>query len=49
MLAALALIPQQLPFIPRDLLVSGDRDEHVRISRFPLAHVIETYLFGNTR
>ncbi|KAJ3370313.1 hypothetical protein GGF31_004143 [Allomyces arbusculus] len=31
------------------LIVTGDRDEHVRVSRFPAGHIIETFCLGHTQ
>ncbi|GAA5890135.1 hypothetical protein JCM6882_009238 [Rhodosporidiobolus microsporus] len=48
MLNALALIPAAVEHgIPRDWIATGDRDEHVRFSRFPEGHVIEKYGWGS--
>lgn len=33
----------------RALLVMGDRDEHIRVSRFLGGHNIERFLFGSTK
>lgn len=52
MITALAFIPQapaaageQLS--GRALVLTGDRDEHVRVSRWPQASIIERYLLGS--
>ncbi|GAA5895873.1 Trm82p [Sporobolomyces salmoneus] len=42
MLNTLALLGDKEQYI-----ATGDRDEHVRISRFPLGHVIEGFLWGS--
>ncbi|BGP41173.1 tRNA (guanine-N(7)-)-methyltransferase non-catalytic subunit trm82 [Rhodotorula kratochvilovae] len=48
MLNTLALIPADpANGLPRDWIATGDRDEHVRISRFPAGHVIEKYGWGS--
>ncbi|GAA6015557.1 hypothetical protein JCM11491_007155 [Sporobolomyces phaffii] len=31
----------------RRYIATGDRDEHVRVSRFPLGHVVEGFLWGS--
>ncbi|GAA5916891.1 hypothetical protein JCM8208_005445 [Rhodotorula glutinis] len=48
MLNTMALIPADPAHgIPRDWIATGDRDEHVRISRFPAGHVIEKFGWGS--
>ena len=47
MLNALVLIPASST--SRALIVSGDRDEHVRVSRFPRGHNIEKFLWGSKK
>ncbi|GAA6053415.1 hypothetical protein JCM3770_002317 [Rhodotorula araucariae] len=48
MLNTLALIPADpANGLARDWIATGDRDEHVRISRFPAGHVIEKFGWGN--
>ncbi|GAA6061127.1 hypothetical protein JCM10212_001727 [Sporobolomyces blumeae] len=44
MLNALALIPTA---DGKMYIATGDREEHVRISRFPMGYVIEGYLWGS--
>ncbi|GAA5948960.1 hypothetical protein JCM3765_003968 [Sporobolomyces pararoseus] len=46
MLNTLSLIPSTNDN-GRTYIATGDRDEHVRISRFPLGHVIQGFLFGS--
>ncbi|EGF97011.1 uncharacterized protein MELLADRAFT_118725 [Melampsora larici-populina 98AG31] len=38
-----------IPIQPTPLLVSADRDEHVRLSRYPNAWSIESFLLGHQR
>ncbi|GAA5982413.1 hypothetical protein JCM5350_000401 [Sporobolomyces pararoseus] len=45
MLNTLSLIPSSND--KKLYIATGDRDEHVRISRFPQGHVIEGFLFGS--
>ena len=45
MLNTLALIPAN----GKQYIATGDRDEHVRISRFPLGHIIEGFLWGSKK
>ncbi|GAA5984593.1 hypothetical protein JCM11641_006561 [Rhodosporidiobolus odoratus] len=48
MLNTLALIPENKAVgIDRDLIATGDRDEHVRVSWFPRGEVIEGYGWGS--
>ncbi|GAA6010797.1 hypothetical protein JCM10207_005847 [Rhodosporidiobolus poonsookiae] len=48
MLNTLALIPASPAHgLDKDWIATGDRDEHVRISRFPMGHVIEKYGWGS--
>lgn len=47
MLTALALVPASDS--SRALVLTGDRDEHIRVSRFPNGHNIERFLFGSTK
>ncbi|GAA5849033.1 hypothetical protein JCM8547_006417 [Rhodosporidiobolus lusitaniae] len=48
MLNALALIPASPEHgVTRALVATGDRDEHVRLSRFPEGHVIEGFCWGS--
>ncbi|KPV74533.1 uncharacterized protein RHOBADRAFT_54339 [Rhodotorula graminis WP1] len=48
MLNTMALIPADPAHgIPRDWIATGDRDEHVRISRYPAGHVIEKFGWGS--
>ena len=48
MLNTMTLIPADPAHgIPRDWIATGDRDEHVRISRFPAGHVIEKFGWGS--
>ncbi|BGO92487.1 tRNA (guanine-N(7)-)-methyltransferase non-catalytic subunit trm82 [Rhodotorula toruloides] len=50
MLNTLALIPADPAHgLARDWIATGDRDEHVRISRFPAGHVIEKFAWGSKR
>ncbi|BGP25625.1 tRNA guanine-N7-methyltransferase subunit TRM82 [Rhodotorula toruloides] len=50
MLNTLALIPADPAHgLMRDWIATGDRDEHVRISRFPAGHVIEKFAWGSKR
>ncbi|GAA5926701.1 Trm82p [Sporobolomyces koalae] len=44
MLNALALIPGT---DGKQYIATGDRDEHVRVSRFPHGHIIEGFLWGS--
>lgn len=47
MLNTLALIPSSATSGGRALIATGDRDEHIRVSRFPKGHNIEGYLWGS--
>ena len=47
MLTSLALVPAADG--QRAYIATGDRDEHIRISRFPNGHNIERFLFGSTK
>lgn len=50
MLNTLCLVPADTAAgLPRDLIVTGDRDEHVRVSRFPKGHIIEQFLWGSKK
>lgn len=50
LLNTLALIPADPAHgLARDWIATGDRDEHVRISRFPAGHVIEKFAWGSKR
>jgi len=47
MLTSLALVPATDG--QRALIATGDRDEHIRVARFPNGHNIERFLFGSTK
>ncbi|GAA6036798.1 hypothetical protein JCM8097_003484 [Rhodosporidiobolus ruineniae] len=48
MLNTLALIPAAPEHgLHKDWIATGDRDEHVRFSRFPMGHVIEKFGWGS--
>lgn len=48
MLTSLALIPAEPSCgLTHDWIATGDRDEHIRISRFPAGHVIEKFAWGS--
>ncbi len=47
MLTSLELVPAAEG--QRALIATGDRDEHIRISRFPNGHNIDRFLFGSTK
>lgn len=48
MLTSLALIPAEPSGgLAHDWIATGDRDEHIRISRFPAGHVIEKFAWGS--
>ncbi|GAA5987181.1 hypothetical protein JCM10908_001848 [Rhodotorula pacifica] len=48
MLTSLALIPAEpASGLTHDWIATGDRDEHVRISRYPAGHVIEKFAWGS--
>lgn len=48
MLTSLALIPADPSCgLTHDWIATGDRDEHIRISRFPAGHVIEKFAWGS--
>lgn len=49
MLTALVLVPAQFSELERSYIVTGDRDEHVRLSRWPQGYIIDKFLFGNKR
>jgi len=49
MLNTLALIPALPSTNGKQYIATGDRDEHVRISRFPMGHVIEGFLWGSKK
>lgn len=50
MLNALALVPAAPEFgIPTDWIVTGDRDEHNRVSHFPKGYIIDKFLWGSTK
>ncbi|GAA5877643.1 hypothetical protein JCM3774_005369 [Rhodotorula dairenensis] len=48
MLTSLVLIPADPSCgLTHDWIATGDRDEHIRISRFPAGHVIEKFAWGS--
>ncbi|SCV74994.1 BQ2448_8023 [Microbotryum intermedium] len=50
MLNALVHVPAAPDYgIPHDLIVTGDRDEHVRVSRYPQGHIIDKFLWGSQK
>ncbi|KAK4705033.1 tRNA (guanine-N(7)-)-methyltransferase subunit TRM82, partial [Phenoliferia sp. Uapishka_3] len=51
MLTAVVFLPEskQAKFEHPAYVVSGDRDEHVRVSRYPKGEVIEKFLWGSKR
>ena len=49
MINDLLLLPASSSTHNKGRIVTADRDEHVRISFFPTALVIDKYLFGSTR
>ncbi|SCZ87756.1 BZ3500_MvSof-1268-A1-R1_Chr2-3g05224 [Microbotryum saponariae] len=50
MLNALVHVPAAPEYgLPHDLIVTGDRDEHVRVSRYPQGHIIDKFLWGSEK
>ena len=49
MLNAILFLPASMTFAHPDFVISGDRDEHVRVSRYPRGEVIEKFLWGSKR
>lgn len=48
MLTSMALLPADpANGWEHDWIATGDRDEHVRISRLPAGHIIEKYAWGS--